>query len=139
MREASPDLLTPRSTSGAEFLRDLFGRDPSGALERLSHDAVWIVPGDPVYGGGIHEGRDGVLSFFALVLELFPGGLLIEELREWPGAEGSVVEAVLGGTTAAGLEYRNAYAFVVEFRDDLVKRVREYADTSYAESILHHG
>ena len=76
------------------------------------------------------------MGFFALVIKLFPEGLAIEEMREWPGAKGSVVEAVLSGTTAGGHEYRNAYAFVIETGGGCVRRVREYADTSYAEAVL---
>ncbi len=122
--------------SGADYLRDLFGLNPGDALSLLDGDVEWIVPGDAAFGGGAHRGREAVVSFFALVLELFPGGLLIDELREWPGAKGCVVEAVLSGSTAAGRYYCNAYAFVIETRDGLVWRVREYADTSYAEAIL---
>ncbi len=122
--------------SSADYLRDLFGGNVAAALALLDDDVEWIVPGDAAFGGGVHEGREAVLRFFALVLELFPEGLAIEQLREWPGAEGGVVETVLSGRTAAGRSYRNAYAFVVETREGRVRRIREYADTSYAESVL---
>ena len=125
--------------SGAEYLRDLFGRDPGGALALLDDDVSWIVPGGPAFGGGTHEGRDAVVKFFGTVLELFPEGLAIEEMCEWPGRDGAVVEAILTGTTARGHAYRNFYAFVIHTAGGRVKKVREYADTSYAEGILNRG
>lgn len=125
--------------SGAEYLHDLFGRDPGAALALLHDDIRWIVPGDPAFGGGTHEGREAVVEFFGAVLELFPEGLAIEEMREWPGAQGAVVEAVLAGTTATGHAYRNFYAFVIERVQGRVRHVREYADTSYAEEVLKRG
>lgn len=134
--QTRPVASASRRFRGAEYLRDLFGRDPGAALSLLDGDVEWIVPGDPAFGGGVHTGRDAVVRFFALVLELFPNGLVIEELREWPGAEGCVVEMILAGSTAAGRSYRNNYAFVIEVREGRVRRVREYADTSYAESVL---
>ena len=67
--------------SGAGYLRDLFGRDPGGALALLRDDISWIVPGDPTFGGGTHQGREAVMRFFGAVLELFPDGLAIEEMR----------------------------------------------------------
>ena len=125
--------------SGAGYLRDLFGRDPGGALALLRDDISWIVPGDPAFGGGTHQGREAVMRFLGAVLELFPDGLAIEEMREWPGAQGAVVEAVLTGTTAAGHAYRNSYVFVIEIVEGGVQKVREYADTSYAEDVLNRG
>ena len=131
-------LPTPESPflTGADYLRDLFGRNPGAALLLLDRDIEWIVPGASAFGGGTHRGREAVLAFFALVLELFPEGLRIEEIREWPGVDCCVVEAVLSGSTAAGAYYRNAYAFVLETREGRVCRIREYTDTSYAESVL---
>ena len=123
--------------SGAEYLRDLFGRDPGGALAVLHDDIRWIVPGDSTFGGGTHVGREAVVKFFGAVLELFPEGLAIEEMHAWPGSDGTVVEAVLTGTTRAGHPYRNFYAFVLEVVDGRVREVREYADTSYAEDVLN--
>ena len=127
------------SWSGESYLRDMFGDDPSGAFAQLRDDVEWIVPGDPAFGGGTHEGLEAVGAFAALVMRLFPEGLAIEKLREWPGENGAVLEVILFGTTAAGHEYRNAYAFVVERKNDRVHRIQEYADTSYAEEILRRS
>ncbi len=139
MSETTPPVSDAAPWSGSGFLRDLFGRDPGAAFGRLDEQVEWIVPGDPVFGGGAHRGKEAVSRFFALVLELFPMGLAIEQMREWPGAAGSVVEVVLSGATAEGHEYRNAYAFVIETHAGRVSRVREYADTSYAEAVLRRG
>lgn len=122
---------------GAAYLRDLFGDDPGAALARLADDVVWIVPGDPAFGGGTHKGRDEVVQFFGKVFELFPEGLSIEWLREWHGEAGCLVEAVLSGTTSAGHAYRNDYVFMLEVDAGQIRRVREYADTSYAEAVLN--
>ncbi len=134
-----PDPSAGPAFGGAAYLRDLFGRDPGGALALLADDVCWIVPGDPAFGGGRHDGREAVVAFFGRVLELFPEGLAIEWMRQWHGAAGCLVEATLCGETAAGHAYRNDYVFTLETQGGLVQTVREYADTSYAESILNKG
>ena len=124
---------------GEAFLRDLMGRDTGAALARLHDHVQWVVPGDPQFGGGVHQGREKVLRFFALVGALFPSGLRIAELEEWPSEGGFVIEATLEGETAAGVDYRNDYAFVIEMDGPIVMRVREYTDTSHAERLLRTG
>ena len=124
------------SFSGVRFLADLFGRDVESALEALDDDVEWIVPGDSRYGGGAHQGRAAVVEFFADVLGLFPDGLAVERSREWRGADGVVVEAVLAGQAANARPYRNDYVFVFDVDGAKVRRVREYCDTSHAEAVL---
>lgn len=118
------------------FLVNLIEGDATYSLGLLDEGVEWVVPGDAQFGGGLHRGRDEVLSFFTRVQELFPAGLRVDAIREWPSRNGSVVEATLSGATASGRPYENRYAFVIEVRAGKVIAVREYADTGHAESIL---
>lgn len=124
---------------GRAFLENLIEGDVTYSLGLLDEGVEWVVPGDARFGGGSHRGTQQVLRFFARVSELFPDGLDVQAIREWPSSNGSVVEATLAGATASGRRYENRYAFVIEVRAGKVIAVREYADTAYAESVLGKG
>lgn len=121
---------------GRAFLENLIEGDATCSLGLLDDDVDWLVPGDARFGGGSHRGKQQVLRFFATVSELFPDGLKVHAVHEWPSLNGSVVEATLAGATASGRRYENRYAFVIEVRAGKVIAVREYTDTAYAESVL---
>lgn len=121
---------------GRAFIENLIGGNATYSLGLLDQGLEWVVPGDARFGGGTHRGRDEVFSFFREVQKLFPAGLRVEAIREWPSRDGSVVEATLSGATASGRPYENRYAFVIEVRAEKVIAVREYTDTAHAEAIL---
>ncbi|CAG0993100.1 hypothetical protein MYXO_02517 [Myxococcaceae bacterium] len=125
-----------RPWSGRHFLEVLTGPEPGAAVRDLADEVVWHVPGVPEFGGGTHRGRAAVVEFLARVSRLFPSGLTMCDAKEWSIAGGCVVECLLAGVTASGLEYRNRYAFVFEHHGDGIVAIREYADTSLAERIL---
>ena len=121
---------------GRAFIENLIGGNATYSLGLLDQGLEWVVPGDARFGGGTHRGRDEVLSFFRQVQKLFPAGLRVEAIREWPSRDGSVVEATLSGATASGRPYENRYVFVIEVSAEKVIAVREYTDTAHAEAIL---
>ena len=123
---------------GRAFIENLIGGNATYSLGLLDQGLEWVVPGDARFGGGTHRGRDEVLSFFRQVQKLFPAGLRVEAIREWPSRDGSVVEATLSGATASGRPYENRYVFVIEVSAEKVIAVREYTDTAHAEAILGH-
>jgi uncharacterized protein len=50
--------------------------------------------------------------------------------------EWGTVEATMAATLANGNHYINDYCFVLEFRDGLIHRVREYVDTARGHRMI---
>ncbi|MBW5420551.1 nuclear transport factor 2 family protein [Streptomyces sp. BG9H] len=110
--------------------------DPDRISAVLTEDAEWLSPpGNPtaVALGTTHHmvGREAVVRFFA---EDFPRLYARDVALTFRGVhvdgERVAVEAAMTATLASGNRYSNDFCFVVELRDGLVHRVREYLDTA---------
>jgi uncharacterized protein len=106
--------------------------DIEGALEAIHPDVVWhtyIVPGP---GGGVYRGHEGVRELWSDAQRIFGGFRNVpEELFE----EGDRVVAfvrVEGVGAKSGVEVQARIAHLMEFRDDLVVRVKSFADRDEA-------
>jgi ketosteroid isomerase-like protein len=90
---------------------------------------TYIVPGP---GGGVYRGHDGVRELWSDAQRIFGGFRNVpEELFE----EGDRVVAfvrVEGVGAKSGVEVQARIAHLMEFRDDLVVRVKSFADRDEA-------
>lgn len=104
-------------------------QDGGPQREVLAPDAVWWVPGRPEI-----PARD-ILGMMK--------GLMSEGRMEILGvlAEGDrvAVESRSFMKTQDGRDYSNSYHFLVEFRDGLVTRVKEYCDTAHVNAFFAGG
>ena len=106
-------------------------------LACLSPDVTWRIPGDWPGISGVKD-RAGVERFVHRGMPAgFPEGLEIELHAVHCAGGVAVVEFTGRARTSRGRSYENEYCFVLEFRDGMVLRIREYMDTSYADSVLH--
>jgi uncharacterized protein len=128
--------MTPE-TRNESLARQFFETLSNGDLEALRlqfHvDGSWEATGRSIPGAGITTGRDKIIDeFLAPVRGLFEPGdpkinvLLLFGKGQWVAAE---TEAI--GMLSNGREYHNRYAWVLEFRDDKIYKLREYMDTGY--------
>ncbi|GGS27075.1 hypothetical protein GCM10010252_77470 [Streptomyces aureoverticillatus] len=110
--------------------------DPDRISAVLTEDAEWLSPPGNVsvvaLGGTNHMvGREAIVRFFAQDfprlyardVEVTFHGLLVD-------GERAAVETALTATLSNGNHYSNDYCFVIELRDGLIHRVREYVDTA---------
>lgn len=102
-------------------------RDPDKVLEYVHPDIDWWVPGDTALSG--HRDRaalvrmvEGLPGFADGGMPFRPTGFIIEGDR-------AAVEAESCVTFRDGREYRNQYHLLVEFRDGLIWKVKQYFDT----------
>jgi ketosteroid isomerase-like protein len=123
-------------------VRDFFTVLSSGDLESirktLHPDASWTPMVKSVPGAGVHAPRDAIVDkFLAPVRGLFEDGdpkTTIDNIF----AKGNVVcvESRGKGKLRNGKLYENQYCWVIEVKDGLVWKIREYMDSHYVMSVL---
>ncbi|AXB41629.1 nuclear transport factor 2 family protein [Amycolatopsis albispora] len=117
------------------FFEALASRDADRIAAVLTEDSEWFSPPGNAVAVALEatnhmKGRAAIVQFFADELpRLFVRDVGVTFNGVHSAGEHVVVEAELTATLPDGNRYLNDYCFVVEFRNGLVHRVREYADT----------
>lgn len=102
----------------------------------FTEDAEWLSPpGNATavtLGTTDHlRGREAIVRFFTDDFpRLFARDLGVSFGRSVVDGEQAAIEATLTATLPNGEHYSNDYCFVLELRNGLVHRVREYVDTA---------
>lgn len=110
--------------------------DPESIAAVLTEDAEWLSPPGNATAVALDAphhmiGRPAIVRFFTEDFpRLFARDVALDVHRLHADDEQAVLEATMTATLADGRHYRNDYCFVVEIRDGLVHRVREYTDTA---------
>ena len=125
-----------------QVVRDFFATLSTGDLERiratLHPDASWLPMVKSVPGAGIHQPRDVIVDeFLAPVRGIFEDGdpkTVVDNIF----AKGNVVCAETRGMGKLrnGNTYNNQYCWVIELKDGLVWKIREYMDSHYVMSVV---
>lgn len=130
------------TATNEQIVRDFFATLSTGNLERiratLHVDASWqpMVKGVP--GAGIHAPRDVIVDeFLAPVRGIFEDGdpkTIVDNVF----ANGNFVCAETRGVGKLrnGNTYNNQYCWVIEVKDGLVWKIREYMDSLYVMSVV---
>jgi ketosteroid isomerase-like protein len=125
-----------------QIVRNFFKVLSTGELENirktLHADASWTPMVKSVPGAGVHAPRDVIVDeFLAPVRGLFEDGdpkTTIDNIF----AKGNVVcvESRGRGKLRNGKIYENQYCWVIEVKDGLVWKIREYMDSHYVMSVI---
>jgi len=125
-----------------QIVRNFFTVLSTGHLENirktLHADASWTPMVKSVPGAGVHAPRDVIVDkFLAPVRGLFEDGdpkTTIDNIF----AKGNVVcvESRGRGKLRNGKVYDNQYCWVIEVKDGLVWKIREYMDSHYVMSVV---
>lgn len=119
-----------------EFLQAAFAGRVADAVARFHPDATWWVLGDPdrlkVSGLKDRVQAARLLGGFAKAL---PDGMQIEILGITAENERVAIEVEADGAWFDGRRYHNHYHFLIELRDGLILRVREYMDTLHLQQL----
>ena len=125
-----------------QVVRNFFAILSTGELESirktLHPDASWTPMVKNVPGAGVHAPRDVIVDkFLAPVRGLFEDGdpkTTIDNIF----AKGNVVcvESRGTGKLRNGKVYDNQYCWVIEVKDGLVWKIREYMDSHYVMSVV---
>jgi ketosteroid isomerase-like protein len=128
---------TDRNRATALRFFDLVSaNDIDGALELMTEDATWRIPGkkelSPTAGAYTKE-RIGRL--FRRMLDDLAAGLQMTVLSALAEGERVALEATSSGDLKNGRQYRQEYHFLMEFKDGKILAVREYLDTQHAHDV----
>ncbi|MFH9419739.1 nuclear transport factor 2 family protein [Streptomyces sp. NPDC017529] len=110
--------------------------DPDQISAVLTEDAEWLSPPGNATAAALGRtnhmvGRDAIVRFFAQDFpRLYARDVAVTFHGVLADGERVAVEATMTATLANGNPYSNDHCFVFELRDQLIHRVREYADTA---------
>ncbi len=110
--------------------------DLKTALDNLSDNVSWLVPGSMPNVSGLKRGKEEIRKFMAGVGPTFPEGLQSEFRKVYCDGDTVIVELTNRGKVANGKQYENEYCFVFEIEEGKIRRIREYVDTQKAKEIL---
>lgn len=122
------------------FLEAWNRQDIETALAVLAPDCEWHSPLSELAGGhGVWVGRDEIVRFHHEWFELMPGWRVEEPARVLQAGEDTFVtlDRGRGAGRGSGAPVEPAFATVVEIRDGLVVRIRQY--TTWEEGLRAAG
>jgi ketosteroid isomerase-like protein len=120
--------------------RDFFAKfsesDIPGALEMMTEDATWWIPGKPELTptAGLYQ-KDKITRLFYAMLKQLKSGLKMTPTGMVAEGDRVAVEVVSEGDLKNGRQYRQQYHMLLEFRGNKISAVREYLDTQHAHAI----
>ena len=120
----------------------LASQDPDRIAAVLTRDAEWLSPPGNATAVALDTthhmvGRRAIVRFFSQDLpRLFVRDLAVEPRGIHGGGTHVTLEVTMTATLASGNPYDNDFCFVVEVRDGLVHRVREYTDTARGHRLI---
>ena len=130
------------ATHNEQPIRHFFAVLSTGHLENiratLHPEASWTPMVKDVPGAGVHAPRDVIVDeFLAPVRGIFEDGdpkTTIDNI--FCKGDTVCVESRGQGKLRNGNYYNNQYCWVIEIKDDLVYKIREYMDSHYVMSVV---
>lgn len=125
-----------------QIVRTFFRTLSTGNLEKLRplwhRNGSWKVMVTGIPGAGEYKGRDVIIDqFLKPIRGMFKPGDPKVKITSIV-CQGNLVacETHTTGTFADGRPYDNLYCWVLEIRDGLVYRLREYMDSYYVSTLV---
>lgn len=133
-----PAASTPNANKALS--RELFARftagDLAGALDLLSDDAVWSIPGKPelLPAAGDHP-KKRLPRFFADMWSRLENGLAMTVVGAIAEGDQVAIEVESSGDLKNGRQYRQRYHFLITCREGKIVRLVEYLDTQHVHAV----
>ncbi len=115
-----------------EFFVCFTAGDVAGALDRMTDDATWWLPGKPgqLPIRGVQT-KEQMARLFEFMMSQFEGGLAMTVKNVVAEGDEVALQVESYGRLRNGRVYEQEYHFAITFRDDKVAAVREYLDTQH--------
>jgi ketosteroid isomerase-like protein len=119
-----------------EFFARLSANNLAGALDMLTDDATWLIPGKPetFSSAGLYS-RERVARLLGYMLNQLKNGLAMTIKSAIAEGDKVALEAESYGELTNGRVYQQVYHFLIEFRDGKISAIREYLDTQHAYAV----
>ena len=111
--------------------------DADALADTYCRDGVVVTMGNTLISGT--RTKEEVREFASGVLAAFPEGLEFEIKTMTAEEDRVAVEAVSSGRHVSGVDYRNAYHFLLIWREDGLQELKEYMDTELVTKVLCGG
>jgi hypothetical protein len=117
----------------ATFFARFTAGDIPGALETMTADATWLIPGRPdaIPTAGLYT-KERISRLFHTMQSRLTGGLQMTVKGAIAEGDKVAVEVESRGELSNGRIYNQHYHFLIEFRGGMICAVREYLDTQHA-------
>lgn len=120
-----------------DFFEALNAADGERIAAAYAPDGRCWTSGNTLISGVLS--RDQIVAGAAAVLDVFPQGLAFTVHAMTAEGERVAVEAESKGLHVSGVEYRNLYHFLFEFRAGKLLELKEYMDTEVITDVLCGG
>jgi ketosteroid isomerase-like protein len=117
--------------------RDFFARfstgDVAGAIDLLSVDVTWWIPGDPATmpAAGLYT-KDSIAALFGRMVRRLEGPLRMDVIATTAEGDRVALEVESHGDLSNGRRYHNTYHTLMRIADGRICEVREYSDSHHA-------
>jgi ketosteroid isomerase-like protein len=130
-------MKSDQNKAAARRLFELFtASDIDGVLALMTEDATWLIPGKKELSptAGLYN-KEKIGKLFHRMLDGLSGGLRMTVTSLVAEGDHVAAEVTSSGDLKNGRRYRQAYHFLIEFRDGRICAVREYLDTQHAHDV----
>lgn len=127
-------MIEANKATALKFLETMGSNDPEGAASCFAPGGCAVTMGTGNFSGR----RDAatVTGAIEAFKTLMPSGLRFTVKTVTAEGDRVVIEAEGNAETHAGTRYANNYVFVFAMEGGLIKEVREYFCTRYADEVL---
>jgi uncharacterized protein len=128
--------IEQNKAAAVEFFARLSDKDIAGALDLMTEDATWLLPGKPenMPSAGLYT-KDRLAKLFHIMFKQLKNGLKMTVKSSIGEGDKVALEAESYGELTNGRIYSQSYHFLMEFRDGKISGVREYLDTQHAFAV----
>lgn len=128
--------IEQNKTTAVEFFACLNNKNIAGALELMTEDATWLLPGKPenIPSAGLYN-KERLGKLFHIMFKRLKDGLKMTIKSSIAEGDKVALEADSYGELTNGRIYQQTYHFLMEFRDGKISAVREYLDTQHAFAV----
>jgi len=119
-----------------EFFARFTAGDIDGALNTMTDDATWWIPGkkERSPSAGLYT-KDKIARLFNRMAQALRTGLEMKVKSCIAEGDSVALEVVSRGDLKNGRHYRQEYHMLMQFRDGKISAVREYLDTLHAYDV----
>ena len=123
-----------------QIAADLFARfsagDIAGALDLMTDDVTWRLPGKPelLVTAGVYD-KNRLRRLFDRMYSQLVDGLAMTVVSSIAEGDRVAVEVESKGDLRNGRQYRQQYHFAITLRDGKIAVVHEYLDTLHVHDV----
>ena len=122
-----------------EVFKGLENGDGAAFFTHVADDVDWTVMGTHPLAGHYHSKTAFIAGTFAKLDEVLPEGAQLYLQHVIVKDKEAVVELSSKATAKNGMRFNNSYCWIIEFRDEIIVRVRAYLDSAMVAQLFEEN